>query len=192
MNDQFLVVTHVNNEKAAMTETLKAALQQRQNKVYARDEIGNERLTLRLELARMLRAESKRYIKPIQPISDDEHCAAIGRISDGLSSKFARNLKDQRFRYGTAQKAFNLYLKFLWRLGLLGDGQPPHCPVDGLVLGAAGLAGSWTWSDDEQEYRRWITQIRRRAGARSLSDWEFETWLALQSTTPATKTKACA
>jgi hypothetical protein len=52
MSDPFLTATRVSTEQGAMTETLKAALQQRQNKVYARDEVGNERLTFRLELAR--------------------------------------------------------------------------------------------------------------------------------------------
>jgi hypothetical protein len=186
MSDPFLTVTRVSTEQAAMTETLKAALQQRQNKVYSRDEVGNERLTFRLELARMMRDESKPYIQRVQPASDDEHCAAIRRISESLSTRYRQILKGGRFRYGTAQKAFNLYLKFLWRLGALGalgEGKPPHCPVDGIVLNTAGLTGSWTWSDDEQEYRRWISEIRKKALPRTLADWEYETWLASQSTT---------
>jgi len=192
MNDPFLIVTRVSTEQGAMTETLKAALQQRQNKVYSRDEVGNERLTFRLELARMMREESLRYKQPSLPVSDDKHCAAIRRISESLSTRYRQILKDGRFRYGTAQKAFNLYLKFLWRLGALGEGKPPHCPVDGIVLGAAKLVGSWTWSDDEQEYRHWIDEISKQAVPRTLSDWEYETWSALQSTTGTTTTKSCA
>jgi hypothetical protein len=191
MSDLFLSVTKVNTEEAAMMETLKGALQQRQNKVYARDEVGNERLTFRLELARMMREESKRYLQRDQPVSDDEHCAAIRRISDILAARFGEILKGGRFRYGTSQKAFNLYLKFLWRLGALRDGQPPHCPVDGIVLNTAGLTGSWTWSDDEQEYRHWINEIRKKAAPRNLADWEYETWLASQSST-ATAPRSCA
>lgn len=179
MSDPFLAATNVSTEQDAMTETLKAALQQRQNRVYARDEIGSERLTFRLELAKVLREESKSYIG--EPRSDDEHCASIRRISDGLSARFATIFKDGRFRYGTSQKAFNLYLKFLWRLGALGNSKPPHCPIDGIVLNAAGLTGSWTWSDDESEYRTWIEAIRKKAMPRSLADWEYETWQASQT-----------
>jgi len=51
MSDPFLSVTKVNAENAAMTETLKSALQQRQNKVCSRNEVGNKRLTFRLEFA---------------------------------------------------------------------------------------------------------------------------------------------
>jgi hypothetical protein len=32
------------------------------------------------------------------------------------------------FRVGTAQKALNLYLKYLWCLGEIKT--PPHCPFD--------------------------------------------------------------
>ena len=106
MNDPFLIVTRVRTEHGAMTETLKAALQQRQNKVYSRDEVGNERLTFRLELARIMREESLRYKQPSLPVSDDERCAAIRRISESLSTRYRQILKDRRFRYGTTQKAF--------------------------------------------------------------------------------------
>lgn len=191
MSDPFLTVTRVSTEQGAMTETLKAALQQRQNKVYSRDEVGDERLTFRRELARMMREESPRYKQQNLPVSDDEHCTAIRRISDRLSARFGEILKDGRFRYGTAQKAFNLYLKFLWRLGALGEGKPPHCPVDGIVLKTAGLIGSWTWSDDEQEYRRWINEIRKKAAPRTLSDWEYEMWLASQSTATPSVGRSC-
>lgn len=190
MSDPFLSVTKVGTEQGAMTETLKAALQQRQNKVYSRDEVGNERLTFRRDLARMMREESRRYKQSNLPVSDDEHCAVIRRISESLSTRYGQILKDGRFRYGTAQKAFNLYLKFLWRLGALG-GKPPHCPVDGIVLNTAGLTGSWTWSDDEQEYRRWINEIRKKAAPRALADWEYETWLASQSTTAPSVARSC-
>ncbi len=128
MNDPFLEVTGVSSEQAAMTATLQAALQQRQNKVYSRDEVGNERLAFRNELARVLRAESQLYVNPIAPVVDDQHCAAIQRISESLSARYGQILKDGRFRYGTAQKAFNLYLKYLWRLGMLGEAKPPHAP----------------------------------------------------------------
>jgi hypothetical protein len=182
MSDPFLSATKVSTDSAAMTETLKSALQQRQNKVYSRNEVGNERLIFRLELAKMMREEPQRYIRGTQIVSDEEHCKAIRRISDNLSARYAEILKNGRFRYGTSQKAFNLYLKFLWRLGVLGNGQPPHCPVDAIVLETAGLTGSWTWSDDEQEYRHWINEIRKKAVPRTLADWEYETWLASQST----------
>ncbi len=175
MDDPFLMKTGVSDERDAMKETLKAALQQRRNTVYSRPEVRNERRVFRTELAKALRSESQRYGQP-SVVSDADHCAAIRKISEDLSTRFGEILKDRRFRYGTVQKALNLYLKFLWRLGLLGDGKPPHCPADYTVLEAAGLCGSWTWSDDEQEYIQWIAGIRKIASPLDLADWEYKTW----------------
>ncbi len=175
VNDPFLELTGVKTEADAVREALKSALQQRQNKVYARDEVGSERTEFRSELARLIREESKVYAQPNQLISDVQHCEAIQRISDTLSRRFGNILMGGRMRYGTSQKALNLYLKFLWRLGK--SGIPPHCPVDGNVLEAAGIIGSWTKSDSEKEYLGWINDIRRKAARLSLAEWEYTVWL---------------
>src|SRR5262249_10484866 len=72
----------------------------------------------------------------------------------------------------------NLYLKYLWCFKRIG--MPPHCPIDGVVLTAAGIDGSWTASDSEDEYLSWIAVIRRQAEAKglSLAEWEHRVWLA--------------
>jgi hypothetical protein len=173
MGDHFLDETGVKTEADAMRETLKSALQQRQNTVYTRAERGNERMEFRSEFAKLIRSESQSYIAPI-PVSDEHHCEAVRRISYTLSGRFGNILKDGRLRYGTAQKAFNLYLKFLWRLGKIAT--PPHCPVDGTVLKAAGINGSWTSSDSEEEYTGWISSLRIKAAGRSLAEWEYSIW----------------
>jgi hypothetical protein len=188
MRDPFLIGTGVSDEEDAINETRKSTLQQRRNTVYRRPEVGKERRVFHVELARALRREAQRYMRPI-PVSDAEHCAAIRRISEDLSTQFGEILKDGRFRYGTAQKALNLYLKFLWRLGLLGEGKPPHCPADYTVLQAAGSTGSWTESDDEQEYMLWIEGIRKMASPRDIADWEYETWRPQQ---PKAEPQRCA
>jgi hypothetical protein len=77
-------------------------------------------------------------------------------------------------RFGTSQKAFNLYLKFLWRLGYIPA--PPHCPVDGVILRSAGISGSWTQSNSSAEYLRWINALRQHAGPKSLAEWEYGEW----------------
>jgi hypothetical protein len=173
MNDPFLEQTGVKTEEDAMKETLKSALQQRRNKVYARDEVGNERREFRSELAKLIREESRRYT---QAVSDDQHYEPIRRISDTLSRRFGTILKDGRLRYGTSQKALNLYLKFLWRLGALQGGVPPHCPVDRTVLDEVGVGGSWTGSDSETEYVGWINEIKKHAKSRSVAEWEYQVW----------------
>ena len=186
MSDPFLIATGVRGEQGAMTESLKSALQQRQNTVYSRPEFGDERTRFRNALAQVIRSEAARYRQPSR-VLDAVHCEAIRRISDGLSIRFGHIfLTKRRFRYGTAQKAFNLYLKFLWRLGALGAGKPPHCPVDGIVLASAGLFGKWTHSDDQQEYERWIDGIRKVALPLDLPEWEYGIWQR-QQVVPASK-----
>ena len=81
-------------------------------------------------------------------------------------------------RFGTSQKAFNLYLKYLWRLGKIVE--PPHCPIDEIILRAGGLCGSWTASTSRQEYMDWIRWLRMRAKRQrlTLSGWEYDAWWA--------------
>lgn len=170
MGDLFLESVGVSTELSAMTETLKSALGR--NKVYTREELGNERSEFRSDWAKLLRQESKSYRSPV---SDADHCEAIHRISDGLSSgRYRQILVNGRLRYGTSQKALNLYLKYLWRLGVIST--PPHCPVDSIVLAAGDVDGAWTKSDSEKEYMQWINRLRWKARPLSLAEWELRMW----------------
>jgi hypothetical protein len=167
--NDFLAVTKVQSEEAAIRNAIQAALQR--NKVYSSDS-EEVRRAFRVQLAKFLRAEAQRYVKEV---SEEEHCAAIRHIACIVSNACAPVLQKGRFRFGTAQKAFNLYLKFLWKLGKIE--KPPHCPIDGIVLSAAGILGSWTKSDSECEYLRWVGQLRVKAKSLSLAEWEDGVWL---------------
>ncbi len=123
-------------------------------------------------MGNLIREESKPYQKPAQPVSDEQHCAAISRISDSLSSKFGELLVDGRLRFGTSQKAFNLYLKYRWALGEAA--MPPHCPIDRVVLERVGMTANWTKSDSCEEYMGWIHKIRESL---TVAKWENEVWL---------------
>lgn len=175
MDDHFLKITGVRNEEDAMREALKSALQQRQNRVYSRDEVDDERKQFRTEWSRLIRNESKVYISSDVGRSDAEHREAIRRIGETLSGRFGEILKDGRLRYGTSQKALNLYLKYLWRLGIVRS--PPHCPVDSVVLNAGSIIGSWTKCDSESQYMEWISELRKRAKPICLAEWEHQVWL---------------
>jgi len=82
MNDPFLEAEGVHTEQGAMTESINSAVQQRQNKVYGREDVGDERNRFRTEWANLIRDESKRYVNSTSTIapSDAEHCQAIQRI----------------------------------------------------------------------------------------------------------------
>ena len=85
--------------------------------VYRKSADEKNKAAFRTRWASLIRQESQRYIQPSQPISDIQHCDAIRRISDDLSDRFREILKDGELRHGISQKAFNLYLKYVWRLG---------------------------------------------------------------------------
>jgi len=126
MIDFFLKVDKISTEDQAAIWSINAALQR--NKVYTSDEDYERRDKFRAEWASLIREESEAYRKPDQFISDEQHCAAIARISDKLSNAFGEYLAGGRLRFGTSQKAFNLYLKYLWALKQAP--MPPHCPID--------------------------------------------------------------
>jgi hypothetical protein len=170
MNELFLKIDGVVKEPDALTWSINAALQR--NKVYKNDEDYDGRERFRAEWANLLREESKPYRKPAQPISDEQHCAVIARIADALSSRFGESLVAGRLRFGTSQKAFNLYLKYLWSLGEAAT--PPHCPIDSVVLSRIGLDDCWTKSDSCEEYMGWVNRIREHL---TLAEWENEVWL---------------
>ena len=156
-----------------MGNALRAALQR--NETYRNNPPDAQRAEFRLEWAKFIRKEAEHYVEPRSPISDDQHCKAVQRISVGLSRKFGHILIDKRLRFGTSQKAFNLYLKFLWRLELAVT--PPHCPIDRIVLQAAELDGNWTQCDSAKQYMKWVEGLRAKAGPQSLAEWEYEIWL---------------
>jgi hypothetical protein len=170
MKDLFLKLDEIGTREQALTWSINAALQR--NKVYKEDEGYDRRETFRTEWARLLSREAKAYKHPEQPVPDEQHCAAIARIADSLSGQFGDILGGGRLCFGTSQKAFNLYLKYLWALGEAS--RPPHCPIDSVVLERAGIEGSWTKCDSPEEYMGWINKIRERL---NLAEWEMQAWL---------------
>lgn len=178
MTDHFLEVTKVKIEEDAIRSAIQAALQR--NRTYESSGNDKERSRFRIKLAECLRSKAKPYESDV---SDSEHYKTIQRISCSMSKEFPKLLIDGRLRYGTAQKAFNLYLKFPWRLGQAAV--PPHCPVDRIVLSQAGINGAWTKCKCEDEYREWIRKLTMAAKncGLCLAEWEYKVWLSNEKPT---------
>lgn len=104
-------------------------------------------------------------------VSEDQHLANIENLANELSDSDA--LKDRRFRIGSAQKALNLYLKYMWCSGRIPT--PPHCPFDSVVL--ERLPGCrnvrWTQLDSLREYKQIVEEAKKGAGGKSLAEWEL-------------------
>jgi hypothetical protein len=82
--------------------------------------------------------------------------------------------------FGVAQKALNLYLKYLWCWD--PNFIPPHCPFDDKIIKAlgalpVGVDTKWTTSNSVPSYRAWVAAARTIAGTnQSLAEWELEVW----------------
>jgi hypothetical protein len=172
MREPFLEETRVCDDKDAMANSLRAALQR--NKTYKDNVPYLVRKNLRESWAKQIKAAAEKY--KTDGISDKAHCSTIADIATSLSNEFGPSLIDGRLRYGTSQKAFNLYLKFLWKLKRIPP--PPHCLIDAVVLRAAKLVGSWTSSDCQKQYMSWVIALRKEAQkhAKSLGEWEYDLW----------------
>jgi hypothetical protein len=106
-------------------------------------------------------------------VSDDAHIASIVFLSDHLSATHRDKLHGGRFRIGTAQKALNLYLKYLWCLGLIET--PPHCPFDSKVIDMlpANERVDWTALNDIEKYKGLVLSARILSRGMPLAEWEL-------------------
>jgi hypothetical protein len=100
-------------------------------------------------------------------------------------------LKNGRFRIGIAQKALNLYLKYLWCVGLIP--MPPHCPFDSSIIGHLPecMNFNWTAIDSIDDYQKLVNSARKKADDKPIAEWELELWLtSVQSNRERNVTRA--
>jgi hypothetical protein len=98
------------------------------------------------------------------------------KIIDDLTIKtreYRDILKLGQLNYGTAQKLVNLYLKYLWCLDMAPE--PPHCPIDRIILGKAKISDvSWTKINSREEYKSIVNKIKIISKDLSIAQWELE------------------
>lgn len=122
------------------------------------------------------------YVAEIQKnrfIDEATHLQKIVELSNTISEKHGDILKDGRFRIGVSQKIINLYLKYMWVIGELGEVEPPHCPFDGIMkahleksIGIKGLE-PWTKFNDIKDYESYVNAAKKAAGNASIAQWEL-------------------
>lgn len=154
-------------------------------KVYvseASDDSARE--SLRKRLAILLRDLGSQYT---DSVGGEQHKINIKKIADDLTAEFeGRNLLyENRFRIGIAQKALNLYLKYLWCMGKAE--RPPHCPFDAGIIDKLKPQLTklqknnlqWTKLDSLEDYQTLVDaglmKIKTTQYS-SLSDWELDQW----------------
>jgi hypothetical protein len=154
--------------------TLMAAVQR--GDVYAADAPESARRKFRLELRRKSEEMASRYHTPL---AEEVHLKNIRSLADYLTKNHSTALKAGRFRIGTAQKALNLYLKYLWCIKAIPE--PPHCPFDFQIIKLLSGFGHvrWTTLDDIDSYKLLVAAARRAAGSLSIAQWELEAYNAV-------------
>ncbi len=141
--------------------------------IYAQGALTKDRALVRSDLKRRLRSLRQAYECPV---SEETHLDTISHLAEEMSVAHTSSLKGGRFRIGPAQKALNLYLKYLWALGWIPA--PPHCPLDANILGklseCRGIA--WTQIDDIDVYRDCIAAVKKATNGKSIPEWEVDIW----------------
>ena len=167
--DPFLSKVGVYNVADALRNSVNASVQR--NKVYVKNTSAKNCQDFRDAWGCALQFFTNRYNKKL---SDNTHLSFIQAVADAMTKNWGHILVGGKLRFGTSQKALNLYLKFLWRLEKIPE--PPHCPVDGVILKSIRVPDAWTQSDNPDQYKDWISKIRVKAAPKSVAMWEYEIW----------------
>jgi len=137
---------------------------------YAPDVTDDQRKQLRGELTSGLRDIGSRYSKTVAGSQHEMHILElVGRVTGPCQAALA----GRRQRLGSAAKALNLYLKYLWCLGRIPT--PPHCPFDRRVIARlpTHVQVAWTQMDDLREYQALVRAAAVCARGESLAEWEL-------------------
>lgn len=173
LKQQFLASVRVNEKEQAIGNSLRAAF--KRNPTYVVP-VWN-RGAFREEFAGEISSYGELYRNGI---GESEHNQFIEDIAARLSGKYHSILQNSCLRIGTVQKALNLYLKIVWCLDPDWP-LPPHCPIDRIVLNAAGIRGNWTQLNSIVTYKDWVSRLQQfavDAGYNSLAEWELDLWKA--------------
>lgn len=159
--------------RMTLANCVSAALQ-RGAPVYHHDATDQQRREFRRSLKRRLRALGSLYRKCA--VSEAKHVSNICDLARQLSKTYARALAPEGLVIGRAQKALNLYLKYLWCLGKVPE--PRHCPFDRKVMDRLPpqCRVAWTKIYTKAEYVRLVGCARRVAKPESLAQWELRIW----------------
>jgi hypothetical protein len=112
------------------------------------------------------------------PCDEAQHYANIDALIAHASKVGASVLPTHAYKFGVAQKLLNLCLKYHWCLGRIEE--PPHCPVDRIVIDKTSFRGKLNWTDirSREKYAAVIADIAQLATAEGLSiaEWELRNY----------------
>jgi hypothetical protein len=141
-------------------------------KVYAANAKDEDKEKVRNELRRALKEIGEHYTNA--EVLEEDHSKNIEEIARRIKSSCGPTLHEGQFRIGIAQKALNLYLKYLWCLDKIPR-PPPHCPFDTTVINQLepSKRHPWTKIESTKEYKDLVEAAKEKAGKLSLAEWEL-------------------
>ena len=139
-------------------------------KIYKEEVVDKEKEVFKKELRKLIE-EIINNIYVCGYVDDKTHCECIKKIQEE-SRKYGEILHGGALRIGIIQKLFNLYLKYLWCLGLIE--MPPHMPIDSIVLKKLKRSERWTEIDSCEDYMAIINVAKEAAKSKPLPIWELE------------------
>lgn len=111
-------------------------------------------------------------------IDEEKHLANLSKLIR-FANDIERGILGQKgYKYGVAQKLLNLYLKYHWCIGEIKE--PPHCPIDRIVISQTEFKGriNWTQISNQNEYMMVIDAIRDLSSDQgvSIAQWELQNY----------------
>jgi hypothetical protein len=106
--------------------------------------------------------------------SEEQHYENIKRLVVFGTECGREILEGNIYKYGIAQKLLNLLLKYYWCIGRVSE--PPHCPIDSIILNKLGLNEiKWTKMVQKSEYERVIEKIKMKLTQEepTIARWEL-------------------
>ena len=156
-----------------LTNAMSDAL--RRSCTYSDDAKDSDKEQCRNELKSALSEIARRYQ---HVVDEQQHIDNIHGLKTRISQRCKTTLRGGTLRFGVAQKAVNVYLKYLWCAGAIPI--PPHCTFDDTIIGKLKLPSNcsttWTMTDSQQDYDQWVSAAKVLAGAEPLAAWELRVW----------------
>jgi hypothetical protein len=113
--------------------------------------------------------------KYIKGCTEEQHYGNINALIDHATEIDPGILGQTGYKYGVAQKLLNLALKYYWCLGLISE--PPHCPIDRIIISKTKYNGKINWTQilRRSQYEQVIEDVKvlsQREGL-SIAQWEL-------------------
>lgn len=145
-------------------------------KVYSGTATDIDKRGIKQTLEKEINARLPKYVSAVSETTHVKHIEAIAQNIN--NTEWSSALEYGKIPIGVVQKAFNLYLKFMWCLKKIHE--PPHCPVDKVIIDKLPYKDrkSWTKIRDIQTYETLVNQLKELAKneGKTLSLWELEVY----------------